>query len=943
MEDDLMIEVTGSANKATSALDKVISKLSQMQSAFDKAVPSLKKVSDMLDSMATSSKAVSAIKLVSESTSKSALSAKDAESKMAMYQARLDRATVSSAKLAAAQEKLKQAANFDVSNKQFLDNFKYNPTPNIASPVNKYSEPLSTDVFVPTPAVGTSRLASEMSPSPSPTSFKLNTAGVTSSVDQVRAQIDRLSPSISKMGGEANLKFSNLSSELMRISSQIDNQRALYSQLASAATKAANANGEGSTKYLQLEKRMLSADGAIDKLIAKQDKLRAKISEISADTEKSSSGFSLFGDKASKGSSSATSGFAKTLNMMDKMFIRIIAFRLFSMVQKSITDGINNIAQASDKANASLSAMSASTLYLKNSIASVFAPVIQALTPIIVQATDAIANLFNMLGMLNARIFGGSTSVTVARKANVDYAASIAKSGAAADAAKKSIMGFDELNNLNSNKSSSSSGVPSPTDMFQETNIPSGILSFGDKIKSIFSEWRTYAQPTIDAFNRLKTSLQPIETFAAKGAIDFYNDFLKPIGKWTLGTAIPTMLDTVGKFSKDVDWKSINKSLDDLWKAVEPFTEKVGDGLLWFLQKVLEPVAAWAVSNVVPRSIDAVKEAIKLLSELIDKDKPNLQWFYDDFLVPLGKWSGGTFLSAMDTVNGVLKTLNDVLSGDIPQAVKDAEKSFGDYGEFLRKLFKIPELDGKNWLQKGVLIVNGVLNGISDGLRLFANPGTYLGSKVIDGFTSKLNINIPKTWGSDIVNGLKQGLGDVWASISSAFNKVITEIKKLFSPEAIQRIGQNATDAFITPFKNIQWPKLKSPHFNFSWDANGWGADVFKTAFGWGGTPNLNVDWYKTGGLFSAPSVIGVGEGKDSEAVIPLNDQVFSSISKGIVENGGSSSGYESDRIVESINQLKNAIRDIQVVLYADDRAIAQSSNRGNARIDKSYHPIATS
>ena len=34
--------------------------------------------------------------------------------------------------------------------------------------------------------------------------------------------------------------------------------------------------------------------------------------------------------------------------------------------------------------------------------------------------------------------------------------------------------------------------------------------------------------------------------------------------------------------------------------------------------------------------------------------------------------------------------------------------------------------------------------------------------------------------------------------------------------------------------------------------------------------PKISIDWYKTGGIFDSPSVIGVGE-SGSEAVVPLD------------------------------------------------------------------------
>ena len=58
---------------------------------------------------------------------------------------------------------------------------------------------------------------------------------------------------------------------------------------------------------------------------------------------------------------------------------------------------------------------------------------------------------------------------------------------------------------------------------------------------------------------------------------------------------------------------------------------------------------------------------------------------------------------------------------------------------------------------------------------------------------------------------------------------------------------------------------LKLPHFSLNWaskDFGKLGSIKYPTGF--------NVDWYKTGGIFDSPSIIGVGEA-GSEAVVPLD------------------------------------------------------------------------
>ena len=105
--------------------------------------------------------------------------------------------------------------------------------------------------------------------------------------------------------------------------------------------------------------------------------------------------------------------------------------------------------------------------------------------------------------------------------------------------------------------------------------------------------------------------------------------------------------------------------------------------------------------------------------------------------------------------------------------------------------------------------------------------------------------------------------------------------------------------------------------------------------------PKLNIDWYAKGGLFTAPSLVGVGEA-GPEAALPLNDKVFSQIAQGIVKNGNSSgNGLDTDRIIDQMDKMEKAIENMKLYLYSDDRKIAESANRGNRAIAR-RNPVAT-
>lgn len=515
MADDLTIEVTGSAEKAASALDKIIQKITDLQERFDKAAPSVSKFASQMEQIASSSKAFQAFQKMAGGIDKQAVSTKNAESKMAMYQARLDRANVSmersrvqSEKLAASLGKVseaqKMAANnsaaFSMPAKDFAAKFSH-------TDVDGAVMPESTQETDHIPTAVNAAFTQNLPPKTQEIHF--DTSQAQTAVEQLGAFIDRLTPEISHMSAEAQAQFSSLSSRLMIVGQQIDNQRALYHRLAVESGQVAKSNGEGSAAYLQIEKRMLAAAAAADKLSATQERIKAQLSDIAAAAEGAGAGMSEAGEESEKGAKKAQSGWYQTWNMFSKMMIRIAAFRVFSAIQQGITTGLQDIALANNQANATMSALASNSLYLKNSLGAALMPVLQALVPVLNQVTDALANVFNTIGMLIGRIFNHATTAVIAKRANVDYAATISKAGdSAANTTKKvkelqrTVMGFDELNIMQKQISESepasaaaknpNPGMPAYGDMFETVKIPDWINNVGnftDTIGKIIGGW----------------------------------------------------------------------------------------------------------------------------------------------------------------------------------------------------------------------------------------------------------------------------------------------------------------------------------------------------------------------------------------------------------------------------------------------------------------------
>ena len=88
--------------------------------------------------------------------------------------------------------------------------------------------------------------------------------------------------------------------------------------------------------------------------------------------------------------------------------------------------------------------------------------------------------------------------------------------------------------------------------------------------------------------------------------------------------------------------------------------------------------------------------------------------------------------------------------------------------------------------------------------------------------------------------------------------------------DGIVDIVKGAIDKLIGLFK-FEWslPKIKLPHF----DIKG------KFSLNPPSIPSFGVNWYKEGGIFNAPSVVGVGD--VPEAVLPI-DKIDGIIAKAL-------------------------------------------------------------
>ena len=201
-----------------------------------------------------------------------------------------------------------------------------------------------------------------------------------------------------------------------------------------------------------------------------------------------------------------------------------------------------------------------------------------------------------------------------------------------------------------------------------------------------------------------------------------------------------------------------------------------------------------------------------------------------------------------------------------------------------------------------ILIIGAV---IAAGVLLYKNWDT-IKAKAIE-----IKNNLIATWNNikasviAAVNNLKATLSGAWDSVKATVSAKWNAIKT-----AITTPIQNAVEivrSAIDKIKNIvnnaklSLPHIKLPHFSISG----------KFSLNPPSIPKVSVSWYKSGGIFSSPTIAGIGEA-GPEAVVPLDilwkklDNIAAASSSGgdsITINVYGSAGMDVNELAAAVEQ----------------------------------------
>lgn len=377
---------------------------------------------------------------------------------------------------------------------------------------------------------------------------------------------------------------------------------------------------------------------------------------------------------------------------------------------------------------------------LARMIGNIFLPVVAKVLPYINGLVIALQRLFSWIGSLLGVDFssfgniGGSSSGLsdlldsadtsdamgdIAAGAD-DTASGLDKANEAAKKLKRTILGFDELNVLNDDDSSSNSAyspsVGSSGGIGDFGNYDMGILEdalskaideyqkawdeafsrmknkandFADEVEKAFKKiWKT-AKPTRDAiWNLWNGGFKQLSRFSFDTLKDFWNNFLKPIGNWMIGdnSGLPRFFNITNSLLLNINWGKLKSSLADFYTSLQKLTKFSWTALMDFYESFLKPVAVWTMNEAIPQLVDA----LTAFNNKIHWDELNaaLKNFWDalaPFATNVGQGLVNFFKKLLDiggdfinnVVPGGLDSIADAIKNISPETARNIGEGLG--------------------------------------------------------------------------------------------------------------------------------------------------------------------------------------------------------------------------------------------------------------------------
>ena len=381
-------------------------------------------------------------------------------------------------------------------------------------------------------------------------------------------------------------------------------------------------------------------------------------------------------------------------------------------------------------------------------------------------------------------------------------------------------------------------------------------------VEKIDTWWGTEVWPSIQDFFLANFNIKiPTWSEIKERVEEFWHNFKAGIAGWfkkTFSLEIPT-------------WEEIKEKVETLWKDFKA-------GISGFFKKVFSvPMPSW----------QSIKEDISGL--------------WDDVKKAIGDVFSWVFSLGMPDISGIIQDLKDWW-GKIVEGI----------GDFFTLKWMLDDGSSAEEAAKTIVDEHG---GISYGGKIdIGGDQVNVDSEAIQEALSSANLTLADVDTSSI-DAARDAVVNAVKDMESAFTNANFKLPTV-GTTALSAVSL-ILNAFISTWKNkmkFSWT-LPTPHGylpSFSVTMKEAGDGTTKTSYP---VFSKSLQWFAKGGIFDAPTVIGVGEARP-EAVVPL-DTMWRQMSKEFDEHSQGGNNFYF-----TINESENAERTAHEVAYIIKREL---------------------
>ena len=375
---------------------------------------------------------------------------------------------------------------------------------------------------------------------------------------------------------------------------------------------------------------------------------------------------------ASKSAKRDTVKFAETIKSLGKELTRVtkmlklmITRMALRKVIEEVGNGFKSLALHSQEFDTKMSNLINASKTLGYSVAGMAGQLLNALAPVLTTIIQLITKAVNALNMLFSALRGGTTWAK-AKEQTGKWSDAIKAANGNAKELKKTVLGFDELNQLQDN-SSSGGGGGGITDQFEDVDIPDWAKNLAQKIKDIAKD---LFDPIKKAWEKCGEFVKASWKYAMQQVWalvkDIARDFMTVWKQAATQKIFENILLTVGWIGIAVG--NLAKQFREAWNYNQTglhILENIRDIILIItnhIRNMAEATAMWAATLNFKPLLTAIEGWLQSLEPAIDAVMGILEDFYSQVVLKFTKW---VIESGLPELINVFKRFNEAVDWDL--------------------------------------------------------------------------------------------------------------------------------------------------------------------------------------------------------------------------------------------------------------------------------------